>query len=128
MGDRRPDGDPAGIRSVLWGEGRTLSALKNFCSSHAVHLVSLGFLSPAGRLMEKKMASEKDAFAGWPTCLVPAVARGGPRERELARRSPRIDRDRCLDENEPDGTRSHALGRRDWSASRGKAGSSKTGC
>ena len=59
VGDRRPDGDPAGIRSVLWGEGRTLSALKNFCSSHAVHLVSLGFLSPAGRWREKKFASEK---------------------------------------------------------------------
>jgi hypothetical protein len=28
--------------------GRTLSALKNFFSSQAVHFVSLGFLSPAG--------------------------------------------------------------------------------
>ena len=104
VGDRRPDGDPAGIRSVLWGEGRTLSALKNFCSSHAVHLVSLGFLSPAGRWMEKKIWRQKKIRSrNLPTCLVRAVARGAPRERELARRSPRIDRDRCLDENEPDG-------------------------
>ena len=103
VGDRRPDGDPAGVRSVLRGEGRTLSALKNFCSSHAVHLVSLGFLSPAGRWMEKKWRQKKIRSRNLPTCLVRAVARGGPRERELARRSPRIDRDRCLDENEPDG-------------------------
>lgn len=102
VGDGRPDGGPGEVRSVRGGEGRTLSALKNFCSSHAVHLGSLGFLSPAGRWRKKKWRQKKDTFAKFADCRAPAVARGAPRERELARRSPRIDRGRRLDENEPD--------------------------
>jgi hypothetical protein len=39
--------------------GHTLSALKNFFSSQAVHFVSLGFLSPA-RKEKKKRGGERD--------------------------------------------------------------------
>lgn len=62
-----------------------MSALKNFCSSHAVHLVSLGFLSPVGRWMEKKMASEKDTFAKFADVSRPGRgARRPPRARTRA--------------------------------------------
>ena len=95
---------PGGGSERSWGRGSYLERAEELLLLPRGPLGLLRLLVACGTTEGKKICVRKTMRSrNLPTCRAPAVARGATRERELARRSPRIDRGRRLDENEPDG-------------------------